>query len=289
MSVTHSHSFNQGGRTDPTRSVTLRRKYARHLRQPLRELKGQIWRGLVKRGAMDMALNERMPVFRFTTDEGEQVVEHFMDWLNGEVRDGYLEVIESRDNKFVRNAYTKGVRFSDSSLGETGIDVPSEEMSAILNKPIHQSKIQELFSRQLTLLDGVDEDMQSAMRETLSEGLSRGEGPGRVARKLNDRVEKIGVRRSNLIARTEIINAHSEGTLTRYEELGIDTVTIKAEIQTAGDRRVCDRCVSVEGDVMEIDEVREGTFSFGNKDFPIKPPIHPDCRCVLLPVTDSVN
>jgi SPP1 gp7 family putative phage head morphogenesis protein len=238
---------------------------------------------------MDMAMNEPMPVFRFTTDERREVVKHFMDWLNSQQRQGYLDVIDSRDNRFVRNAYTKGARFSDARLRETGLNVPSEEIEAVLNKPIHESKVQELFTRNFELLEGVDTDMQSAMRETLSGGLARGQGPGGIASDLNDRVDAIGTRRSNLIARTEVINAHSEGTLTRFEELGVDTVTVKAEVQTAGDDRVCERCWSIEGDVMTVEEVREDTFTFDGTDFPVKPPIHPNCRCVLLPVTDTVN
>lgn len=276
-------------RADPTQSKQLRKRYERALRKPLRELKGLIWDGIVRRGAIDMAVNEPMPIFRFTTDEQEQVIEHFMDWLNSQQQQGHLDVIENRNNRFVRNAYTKGVTFGDARLREGGLNVSDEELEAVLNKPIHQSKLQELFSRNFALLEGVDADMQTALRETLSEGFGRGEGPGRIARRLNDRIDKIGIRRSNLIARTEVINAHSEGTLTRFDEVGVDTVTVKAEIQTAGDNRVCPRCQFIEGEVMTVEEVREGSFSFGNADFPIKPPIHPNCRCVLLPVTDSIT
>lgn len=175
---THAHNAIES-RVDPTRSKTLRREYARILRKPLRELKSLIWNGVVHRGSFDMAINEPLPVFRFESDEREAVADQFNDWLKSQNNQGLLDVVGERDNRFVRNGYTKGVRFSDARLRELGVDIPDEQMDVVLNKPVHEDKLRELYRRNLMLLDGITADMQREMRQALTEGLAEGINPRR--------------------------------------------------------------------------------------------------------------
>lgn len=270
-------------RTDPTRTVTLRREYRRALWAPLNELKRKIRTGLIERGSLDMAINEEMPVFRFESDE--VAVDHFADWLASEQRSGFLEVVDERDNRFVRTAYERGTRHADSQLRRAGVDPERAGISDVFREAVREEKLQQLYTRNFELLREIDSDMQSAMRSELSRGLAAGENPRKIARRLTDRVDKIGRHRADLVSRTEIINSHAEGALDRYEEADVGRVTLRAEVLTAGDDRTCDRCASISGEVMEIDDVRGGTFSFDGQDWPIKPPIHPNCRCTIVPVT----
>ena len=76
------------------------------------------------------------------------------------------------------------------------------------------------------------------------------------------------------LARTEVINAYTEGTLDSYERLGVEEVQGRAEWSTAGDDRVCPQCAGMEGAVFTIREAR-GLI-----------PLHPNCRCAWLPVID---
>ncbi|RPI64644.1 MAG: phage head morphogenesis protein, partial [Planctomycetaceae bacterium] len=77
------------------------------------------------------------------------------------------------------------------------------------------------------------------------------------------------------LARTEIIHAHAESTLNRFEEFGIDGVMGQAEWSTSGDGLVCPRCAAVGGKIYSLSDAR-GML-----------PMHPNCRCAWLPVLSS--
>jgi SPP1 gp7 family putative phage head morphogenesis protein len=84
-------------------------------------------------------------------------------------------------------------------------------------------------------------------------------------------LQKIGINRARMIARTEIIRAHAEGQLDALEKLGVDKVGVMVEWSTAGDDRVCSLCMSLEGVVLKIKEAR-GLI-----------PRHISCRCAFSP------
>jgi len=99
-----------------------------------------------------------------------------------------------------------------------------------------------------------------------------------MARRLTDRVSKIGKTRATAFARTEIINSHTEAALQRYEQQGVDTVGIEPEVEivTAGDNSVCQECLTAaEAGPWKIDEFRGSEY---------QPPLHVNCRCSVLPV-----
>jgi SPP1 gp7 family putative phage head morphogenesis protein len=60
--------------------------------------------------------------------------------------------------------------------------------------------------------------------------------------------------------------------MQEYRSGGITEVVAMAEWETAGDARVCPDCDRLEGRKFPLDEM-EGMI-----------PLHPNCRCVALPV-----
>jgi hypothetical protein len=75
----------------------------------------------------------------------------------------------------------------------------------------------------------------------------------------------------------------------------VEDATVSGEIATADDSRVCPICNSLEGAEFAIDEMRAATFEFDPSADPdavpsdagtyrVKPPIHINCRCAVLPV-----
>jgi SPP1 gp7 family putative phage head morphogenesis protein len=80
-----------------------------------------------------------------------------------------------------------------------------------------------------------------------------------------------------LLARTEIIRAHAEGTLNNFELAGLENVELQAEFLTAGDDRVCPICSALSGKIYSIKEAR-GII-----------PVHPNCRCTWLPYDPEVS
>ncbi len=83
------------------------------------------------------------------------------------------------------------------------------------------------------------------------------------------------------IARTETHRAHHMGVVEAAAEEGIQWfrwVTAGTNIRTGTE--VCWRCAPMEGKLIPIEEVRIGVV----KQYPGLIPVHPNCRCKLVPV-----
>jgi len=189
-----------------------------------------------------------------------------------------MQVISRNGNTYVRTAYERGIEKANSELD---VDQP---LDFIFEQPVHQDSLKLLYTRNYRLLDGISKDTEKEIGRILSNGFANGWNPSKMASELTDRVNAVGKNRSTILARTEVINAHSEAMLNRYEQLGVDTVTIEAELHTAGDDRVCQICKALEGEVVSLDDARNKVFTVDGRDVTLKPPIHPQCRCTLLPV-----
>lgn len=297
MSLTHGHSHVHEALAeangDPTRTKTLRRRYAQNLRGELADLNTVIRRGVADRdvfGLQAESLVEELPVFRFTTDDKK--VSQFMAWLRKQERRGVLRVITRNDNTYIRSAYQSGLTYADARLREQGVTVPESSLQQALTLPVHRDAVQMIYTRNFNELQGITEVMNQQISRELAEGFAQGKNPRTMARAITNRIDKIGKTRATTLAKTEIIRGHSEATLNRFEQLGVDEVTIKAEWTTAGDRRVCPICATLEGKTYTIQEAREETFSYSagtdepsslSGTYPVRPPAHPNCRCALSP------
>ncbi|MWG34830.1 phage head morphogenesis protein [Halomarina oriensis] len=265
--------------TDPTQSKTLRERYARKLRGRYAAINTELRAGVRDRDAFGLSSDgealardiDRIPSYRFETDDRKHA--EFMAWLRQQLDNGVLQTIGQGENEYVRTAYEKSIRHADAALDEQGLDVPEGGLQAAFNAPIHEDALALLYQRNYEGLKGINEEVAKQISRTLAEGFSQGYSPRKMAAELTDRIDSIGKTRATTLARTEVINAHAEGTLNRYEQAGVEQVTADVEFLTAQDRRVCAVCASLGGSRYTIGEAR-GVI-----------PVHPRCRCAWLPVT----
>jgi len=211
----------------------------------------------------------------FDFDRNARKHEAFMEWLRDQEEQGVLYVIERNDNTYVRKSYERGVRNSHAWIDEE-LDAP--DISFALDRPVHQDKLSLLYERNYEALRGITDDVAREISRELAEGMAEGAHAEDVARRLADRVDKIGRTRATTLARTEIMYAHNEATLSEYERiLGADVdLEIQAEVSTSGDDHVCDICTPWDGEKLSIEDARsEG------------PPFHPRCRCIYQPSVNS--
>lgn len=297
--ATHSHRHGEAlARTDPSRTSTLRKRYAQKLRGRFDALITAIRDGIVERDIFGLEreslqvqpIDDPQP-FRFETVARKH--EEFMTWLRRQLERGVLNVISRNGNVYIKSAYNAGLQHAERELQKIGIEVPEASVEATFNLPIHQDAVALLYQRNYEALRGITEEVARQISRTLSDGFTQGQNPRKIARNLTDRVDKIGKTRATTLARTEVINAHATSSLNRYERMGTDEVTIQAEWLTAGDDRVCPICEALasKGSIT-IEEARTGTFRYeADEDepsslsgmYPVKPPAHPNCRCSLLP------
>ncbi|WP_323190464.1 phage minor head protein [Halostella sp. PRR32] len=287
-------------RADPTRTKTARRRFAQHLRSRWNAIKYHVNRGIVDNDALGLRgpdvggtleaqsgdLDREFEAHVDTNDDltpgagqfdfprDADKAEAFEDWLNEATDDEILE--DYNGDRFVRKGYGQGVKHADSQLQDIDVDAPDQDIATTLQLPVHEDKLELLYTRTFEELEGVTDAASQEIRRELTEGLSQGKHPRDIARNINDRVEKVGKTRSTVLARTEVIRAHSEGSLDRYGSIAGDLdLTVKAELQTAGDSRVCERCAALEGRVYTVQEAR-GII-----------PVHPQCRCSWMPAPGS--
>lgn len=278
-------------RLDPSRTTMLRRRFEADLYKRFRKLKGAIRELVVKEDAFglrptrnavpqslgsltfgpqtpppELMTNER---WRFMTDA--EKLEKFDEWLQKQVNRGSIQLHNRPTDRYVRDGYHQGnrrafegVREETSIFDEKKLD---EKTVRLMFTDI--DRLRSLQSRTFTELEGVTNAMAAQMKRVLSDGLIRGDRPERIAQLLNNRVDKIGITRARMIARTEIIRANAEGALDAMERLGISEVRVNVEWTTAEDP--CPLCQPLKGVVLRIDQAR-GLF-----------PRHPNCRCSPVP------
>ncbi|WP_050049744.1 minor capsid protein [Halostagnicola sp. A56] len=306
-STSHGHHLH-AQQEDPTQTKTIRQTYAQRLRGAFGRINSTILERVIKDdilGLRDSDVSEDQaqqlvetfagvaprhelqavdePPDLSTVDTDERI-ERFREWLETAMESEVLEVIDRDENVWVRRAYERGLEDADTNLRQAGLDIESTDAEAarqLVQMPVHERKLQVLFSRNYAELDGITNAVAQQITRELADGVAAGENPTEMARRISDRIDKIGKTRSTVLARTETINAHTQATIERYRQQGVDSVGLEPEVQvqTAGDQRVCSQCASVaQGGPWTLDEF-EGSEN--------QPPIHPQCRCTVIPIVNE--
>ena len=206
----------------------------------------------------------------------------FAEWLKASIDEGILELQQTAgaesaalwQQRFVQAAYLKGVQSAMASLARYGLDIAEQTVAQILGSTFHSTRLEVLFFRNFTELKGITGTMAQGVMRELIDGLASGKGPRQIATAINKKVEGIGIKRARILARTEIIRANNEAQLAAFEQFGVSDVTVEAEFLTAGDSRVCAQCAALEGQIFPLDKAH-GMI-----------PVHPQCRCTWIPVTE---
>lgn len=132
------------------------------------------------------------------------------------------------------------------------------------------------------------------LRSVLSQGVDDGLSIPQLGKKIREVFDEADRVRSLKIARTEVLKAGNRGALEAYKQ---SRVVVGKEWFTSLDERVCQWCSPMQGRVKRLDTNffnegesflgnKGGTLSFNLHDIDV-PPLHPNCRCTLVPVTVS--
>jgi SPP1 gp7 family putative phage head morphogenesis protein len=275
---------------DPTRTVMLRRRFMAEMARRFKALRAQVRDFIVDKDALGLkdrpnriVFNVQPREFEFQTDANKLTA--FNNWFAEQVR---AEVMFTPDgtspdtpwtSSYVESAYKRGLLnaygtskeaqlFEDAGVGDLNRE---QFLKAAFGAPEAVAKVRMLATRAFEQLKGVTGSMGAEMNRILAQSMVDGRGVEAIAREMTARIEDLTLSRAMTIARTEIINAHAEGQLDGFEEIGIDKLGIKAEWSTAGDDRVCPKCAPLEGVTFTVAEAR-GLI-----------PLHPNCRCAWIP------
>jgi SPP1 gp7 family putative phage head morphogenesis protein len=156
---------------------------------------------------------------------------------------------------FARKTYFAGTNYGTLSLKRAGISF------ALGESPADWRVIDALKVRNLSALRGIKDETNKQIILELTDGIQKGESVPKLAKRISDRVDHIGITRATAMARTEAINAFTQGAEQRYTQAGIETL----EWLVARDDRLCEECEPLDGK------------QFSVKSRHPRPPLHPQC------------
>lgn len=293
---------------DPTRTTILRKKFVSQFKirfKIIRALsnasivtndcfglnKPKIQAQFLEPASNQGIRTQAIPENQFMFDTNGEKVSKYTEWLKStEATTVFQQTRQLRTlttplalwaNTYIDIAYQRGILWAinnikkDPKLLKT-LGLSSNELYNInvieaFNLPIHTNAVGMLHSRVLTDLEGITATMNSQIIRILTEGIESGASTKAIAKLISDRVDKIGIHRATLLARTEIVRAHHIASIQTYRNYGIYKIKIEAEWSTAGDSRVCEICSPLNGKIYTLDEIM------------YKIPVHPQCRCAALP------
>jgi len=234
----------------------------------------------------------------FAFHRTEEKVNAFMAWLQEQEAKGLLEtttiqqigasIEEAWTNKYIKDSYQRGIQRARQEMKKAGYDVPTLTETggivASMSNPFHAERAGVLYSRAFQELKGITSQMDTQISRVLSQGLIDGKNPKELAELLTKTISgpvgDLGItdtlgrfipaeRRARMLARTEIIRAHSQGMIQEAKNWAVEGVKVVAEWVTAG-YKVCPECAALEGKTFSLDEAMNLL------------PLHPNCRCTFV-------
>jgi len=122
-----------------------------------------------------------------------------------------------------------------------------------------------IAERSLLLAKNINATTMEAIRNELALGFEAGESITQLSKRIEGYFTDKATIRAKMISRTETIAASNEGALHRYEVEGVS----KSEFYPSPD--ACAECLPLAGEYITKDS--HGMI-----------PVHPNCRCVWIPV-----
>lgn len=291
-------AIHDGKGRDPTGTSTISKRFAADVTRRFRALQTLVIQSLVRNDALGLKKpilgfdsKNPQPIVQITRDRAldqnryafarsSEKVSGFMGWLREQERQGILGVMEGTQmeyaastawsNVYIQAAYMKGVKDAAVKLRAAGARVAASWVDNSLSRGLHADRTGLAYTRTFTELEGITDTMDQAISRVLAEGLSNGLNPMQIARNINNRIDKIGITRARMLARTEVINAHANATLNGFQEAGIEGVDVETELLiTLG---ACEECEAI---------AEEGPYTLEEARGLI--PAHPNCRCAWAP------
>ena len=156
--------------------------------------------------------------------------------------------------------------------------------------------IKYLKTKPIKFANKVNVTTNKNIRRTLANGIKLGEGADKLKKRIKGVFKQAKTDRADNIARTESSRAANFATVEAYKQSG--EVKGKKWL-TAFDERTCEWCPLMDGKIVEVNEsfFEEGDEFKGIKGGVIQldydtvgyPPLHPRCRCTVVPVLDNTS
>lgn len=118
--------------------------------------------------------------------------------------------------------------------------------------------------------------MQERLEERLVDCVARGLSKDKAVNELCNLSIDGNRSSAERIVRTELTRVQNQAAKDTYKEAGVEYY----EYLAVGDDRTSEECMDLNGKIFRLDDAVVG------ENFP---PIHPNCRCTIIPVMDRNN
>ena len=166
----------------------------------------------------------------------------------------------------IRQAYEDGLQTAAAAVIDTGVLTPGQvALGQALGPRVDLELIDAITKTTITTLDNVANRTLDRLEEDLVRAAVRGTGPRAAGRAISDNFD-VSRREGERIARTVFMAANNDAREASFKQLGVKYLQYNA----TNDERVCEDCEARHGMVYDVNDAPDV-------------PIHPNCRCVLLP------
>lgn len=250
-------------RLDPTRTSRLRRRYASALSKRFREIKGRVREAIIDRDLLELQTPRTLQVYQ-SESQRLDALEEFIgsatarivleDGRRAHWQDDFLaETAASAANQADTKLRRAGFNDADGEWFARGGTIQSANARAREVEQL-QDRLGGMQRQARSDLRGITQAMQAQMMRRAAEGMREGVGRHEMARRLNDRVDKVGVARGRVLAQTLPVETSAEITLDRFEQMGVQDVVAQVEFTTALDP--CPICEALRGSTWRIEAAR---------------------------------
>lgn len=269
---------------DPTRTIGLRDRFSKQMKKSCRAL------------AADLSIEiKNSSLFVYSDLETYGVLES-VKRLFSQVKNyityyfyGHETIPTLWGDRYITEAYQKGVFRARQELRNAGYKVPSIESTGgiltSLNETRHITQLGLVRNQTLLDLQNLSNVLETTVTKIINQGLISKESADVVASKVVKVITGVGEvelpkelgkfvaieYRAATLARTNVVRTHHLAMVKEFEKWEITDVFLMAEFVTAGDDKVCPVCAELQG-VHRLEDTIDMI------------PVHPNCRCVILPI-----
>ena len=275
---------------DASNTHGLQKALLRDFQRRLRDVRGGIRGTIIDNDALELSTNidaEEAYDFPRTQAKAQAFMRDIRSWLRqkllgkntseAQVRGGDWWLVE-----YLQEAYQVGASTGEGRLMQAGLGIEASGVETLLQRPIAQQQLADLYARAFENLKGVTEDAARQLRETLTAGVAEGLNPRDMAAALSEQLDSIERARLATIARTEVMQSHADAAIDVYRQHDTDVVAHTSRL-TAKDTSVCAFCRAL-GDIpFTLAEFQTVTVSWGGQPRRIGVPAHANGRCSPMP------
>ena len=300
--MTQTTAFRKGARTiapsnNPAKNDDIISRWNGKVDTRFNNLKNRITRLVGKNdvfglssGATSDAQRTQTNKLDFSRGTDNTRINQFMVWLRNMEKADKIDIIYNTGwaDPQIRQNFARGgsvaskdvtalTAGTESGALYTPIGTSGRTLSTFMGQRMSTARIKLAHSRVLNGMRGVTVAMNNQIANVLAEGLTEGIGATAMARRINDRVDKIGITRAKLIARTESNQIYNEGALMEFDNAsGMIGETVLSQWWATLDNRVRASHLARHGKVFK----REDAMLLIGE---------PNCRCSLLPYIESIE